>query len=278
MSLSLILLPLLAQVGPGPALPQAPLEIKRKPDRVIDTPAPAPSRITQCLALVQTDPASAVEQAEVWRDSAVGSARSEPGHCLGVALTRLGQFAEAEAALLAARDDTAANERPVRARLGTMAGNAALAAGSPERALAALDAAHGEALGAGNLNLAGEISIDRARALVLLKRTGDAAAALTSARTNAPENAAGWLLSATLARRQGQLAEAQAQIETAAQLLPIDPEIGLEAGVIAALSGRDEAARRSFQSVVRAAPDSPAAKTAQGYLDQLGPDTTPSGR
>lgn len=278
MSLSLILLPLLAQVGPGPALPQAPLEIKRKPDRVIDAPAPAPSRIAACLALIQTDPASAVEQAEVWRDGAAGSARTEPGHCLGVALTRLGQFAEAEAALLAARDDTAANERANKARLGTMAANAALAAGSPDRALAALDIAHGDALGAGNANLAGEISIDRARALVALKRENDAAAALAEARSAAPENAAGWLLSATLARRQGKLVEAQAQIETAAQLLPIDPEIGLEAGVIAALSGRDEAARRSFQSVVRAAPDSPAAKTAQGYLDQLGPDTTPSGR
>lgn len=278
MSLSLILLPLLAQVGPGPALPQAPLEIKRKPDRVIDTPALPPSRLTQCLTLARSDPGSAVEQAETWLATVTGSARIEPGHCLGVALTGLGQLNEAEAAFLAARDDTPAMERANRARLGAMAGNAALAAGAPDRALAALDAAHGEALGAGNLNLAGEISIDRARALVLLKREGDAAAALASARTNAPENAAGWLLSATLSRRQGNLAEAQRQIELAAQLLPVDPEIGLEAGVIAALAGRDDAARRSFQSVLRAAPDSPSAKAAQGYLDQLGPDTTPSER
>ena len=44
MALPLILLPLLAQVGPGPALPQAPLEIKRTPDKVIDTPALPPTR------------------------------------------------------------------------------------------------------------------------------------------------------------------------------------------------------------------------------------------
>jgi TolA-binding protein len=61
-------------------------------------------------------------------------------------------------------------------------------------------------------------------------------------------------------------------IERAAQLFPVDPEIGLEAGVIAVLSGRDEAARKSWLSVIKAAPNSPSAKTAQGYLDQLGPE------
>ena len=55
MALPLILLPLLAQVGPGPALPQAPLEIKRKPDKVIDTPALPPSRLTQCLTLARSE-------------------------------------------------------------------------------------------------------------------------------------------------------------------------------------------------------------------------------
>ena len=138
MALPLILLPLLAQVGPGPALPQAPLEIKRqenriRPDKVIDTPALPPSRLTQCLTLARSDPASAVEQAGTWLGTVTGSARVEPGHCLGVALTGLGKLDEAEAAFLAARDDTPAMERANRARLGAMAGNAALAAGSPER-------------------------------------------------------------------------------------------------------------------------------------------------
>ena len=41
-----------------------------------------------------------------------------------------------------------------------------------------------------------------------------------------------------------------------------DAQIGLEAGVIAVLSGRDDAARRSWQSVLTAAPGSDAAKTA----------------
>jgi hypothetical protein len=54
-------------------------------------------------------------------------------------------------------------------------------------------------------------------------------------------------------------------------LAPTDPAIGLEAGVIAALGGRDDAARQSWQSVVRLAPDTPEAETARTYLAQLDP-------
>ena len=61
-----------------------------------------------------------------------------------------------------------------------------------------------------------------------------------------------------------------------ATLAPLDPEVGLEAGVIAALGGRDEAARKSFTSVIHAAPGSDLARRAQQYLDQLGPAAAPS--
>lgn len=277
-----LFLPLAAQVGPGTALPQAPIEIHhRKPAAAapepVAEPAP-PSRIDSCLSLARSDPPAAIEVAEAWRAQAQGSARAEPGQCLGVALAGLERWDEAEDAFRQARDDTAPNERQARAARGAMTGNAALAAGSPERALAALDLAHADALAAAQTRLAGEIAIDRARALVALGKTDEAGNALAEARANAPRNAQGWLLSATLARRQGKLAEAQAEIEMAAQLLPVDPEIGLEAGVIAVLSGRDDAARKSWQSVIAAAPGSPFAKTAQSYLDQLGPPPPPSGK
>ena len=42
-----------------------------------------------------------------------------------------------------------------------------------------------------------------------------------------------------------------------------------EAGVIAALAGRVEAARASFESVVALDPASPQAQTARNYLEQL---------
>ena len=153
-----------------------------------------------------------------------------------------------------------------------------LAGGDPAAALAALDQARSDADKAGEAKLRGTIAIDRARALVALNRQDEAAAALAEARAAVPKSAQAWLLSATLSRRQGKLSEAQQQIERAAELMPVDPEIGLEAGVIAVLSGRDAAARKSWESVVRAAPQSEAAKTAQSYLDQLGPASAPLGR
>ena len=66
------------------------------------------------------------------------------------------------------------------------------------------------------------------------------------------------------------LAEAEGEIETAARLAPNDPEVGLEAGVIAALSGHDDAARKDWQSVMAADGEGPAGRAARTYLDQLG--------
>ena len=230
----------------------------------------APSRLHSCLTAATDDPEAAEDTANAWLREARGSQQAEPRLCLGWAYTTQERWDDAERDFVAGRDVAAVSDHLLRARLGGMAGNSALAAGAPERALPLLDAAHTDALANGNTHLAGDIAIDRARALVALKRDGEAATALAEARTADPDNALGWLLSATLSRRDGQLAQAQAQIETAAQLQPADPEIGLEAGVIAVLSGHRAAAAKSWQSVVAAAPGSPSADTARGYLAQLG--------
>jgi len=278
-----LLLAILAQVGPmvtpgaAPPLPHETQVDRPQPRRqsqpdAATTPSP-PSPLQQCLALAQDDPEAAVESAQAWLDKEKGPGRVAPGQCLGVAHAQLGNWQEAEAALLAARDATLADDRQQRARIGAMAGNYALAGGKPEAALAELDVAHSDAMAIPDAALAGAIAIDRASALIELKRQDEAAAALTEARTSRPGDAQAWLLSATLSRRMGKLAEAQSQIERAAELLPIDPEIGLEAGVIAMLSGREESARRSWQSVVDAKPNSDAAAKARGYLAQLGPST-----
>lgn len=272
---ALLFLPLAFQAGNAPPLPRAPLEIpRRKAEARVD--APPLSRLQQCLDLTRTAPVAADLQARSWLDSVQGSARAQPGRCLGVALSAQAQWDDAAAAFLAARDTSAANDKNEMARLGGMAGNAALAAGRADAALAALDRAHRDALAAGDRALAASLAIDRARALVSLGRDADAATALAEARAGAAQDPSAWLLSATLARRQGKLVEAQTQIEQAALLAPLDPEIGLEAGVIAALAGRDEAARKSFSSVIRAAPDSDFAVRAQRYLDQLGALAAPS--
>ena len=276
-----LVLALVAQVGPlvtpgaAPPLPhETQLEGRRPPrtrNRAQPAPVAVPSRQRQCLESAEQAPADAEESATAWLANAQGPEKAMAGECLGVALSRQDKWTEAQTAFLTARDATA--DKVLRARLGAMAGNAALARGDASGALAALDGAHADA--AGDNALTAGIAIDRARALVMLKRYGEAEAALTEARGAAPDNVQAWLRSATLSRRMNKLAEAQAQIEKAAALLPVDPEIGLEAGVIAALSGRSEAARRSWQSAIAAAPDSEAAVTAKGYLAQLGPAPAP---
>jgi tetratricopeptide (TPR) repeat protein len=213
------------------------------------------------------DAEEAADAASAWLAQAKGAERASAGECLGVALSVAGQWGDATTAFRAAQD--VADKPEWRARLGGMAGEAALNADDPAKALAALDLARADA--SGNAVLTAGIAIYRARALVALKREPEAATALAEARAAAPANPQAWLLSATLSRRQGKLADAQAQIQRAAELLPLDPEIGLEAGLIAVLSGHDEAARKSWQSVIAAAPQSDAAATARTYLGQLGP-------
>ena len=226
-------------------------------------------RLALCLDEARRDPATAIVTADAWLAEVHGAGQALPRQCLGQAYVSLLRWDAAHSAFLAGRDALTETARTERARLGAMAGNAALAEEKYDAALAALDAALGDAAMAGDGPLAGTIAADRARALVGLGRTDEAAAALERARADAPQNADVWLLSATLSRRLDDLAAAQGQIETAAALAPEDPAVGLEAGVIAALAGNDEAARKSWNSVLGLAPDAPEAAIARTYLGQL---------
>lgn len=274
-----ILLPLMLQLGPGGGLPQAPLQIPRKKSAVVVQPmheaAKAASEpLKECLRLAKVSPADAIELAEGWLAKAkTAQDRSRAKECHAFALAQAGGWAEAAPMFLAARED--AGPADERARLAALAGNASLAAQDPAGALIALDLANSDLPQGSNNKLRSAIAVDRASALVALSRTVEAATALADARSADPANPEAWLLSATLSRRQGNLLAAQTQIEKAAELMPVDPEIGLEAGVIAMLLGHEDAARKSWQSVIGAAPGSTAAKTAQGYIDQLGAASKP---
>lgn len=262
---------LLMQVGIAPTAPtisDLPPELRDRPARS-DGAAQRPQASTAldtCLGLAGSDPAKAVTLAEEWVARTTGAQRAAGYHCLGVARASAGDWDAAAAAFLAAR--TAADAPRFRARMSALAGSALLAKGENAAALAALD--EGLADAADDAGLVGALQLDRASALVALGREAEAATALTLARAADPQDAQVWLLSATLARRMGDLTGAQGFIEQAATLDPRDPAIGLEAGVIAALGGRDEAARKSFQSVVAAAPESAQGLAARQYLTQLG--------
>ncbi|MBA3056080.1 MAG: hypothetical protein FP826_14395 [Sphingomonadales bacterium] len=278
MSLLLSLIPLIAQVGPftAPGTTGTPFPARvERPAKAHAVPAPAApleparsARAQACLAAADDNAEDAVDLATRWLAAAKGADKVDAQLCLGLAHSALEDWSEAEQALLGGRD-AAGSDRMMRARLGAMAGNAALAGQAPDRALAALETAGQDVKGLASPALEADIALDRARALVALKRDAEAEAALADVRSASPTNPEAWLLSATLARRMGKLTQAQAWIERAAELLPIDPDVGLEAGVIAMLSGHEAAARKSWQSVVAAKPDSAAAQAATGYLAQL---------
>ncbi|MGX7951304.1 tetratricopeptide repeat protein [Tsuneonella sp. HG249] len=270
-----ILLPLaLMQVGPAPTtspVTAVPPELQNRPPRtapMLDRPQSRPA-IELCLDTARSDPAKARQFAEEWVSRTDGLQRATGRHCLGVAATNQGDWAAAAAAFIAARDESdEANDTGFRARMGALAGSALLAAEQPAAALAALETARADA--AGDEALGGPIAIDRATALVALERLEEGKAALAEARALTPGDPHAWLLSATLARRQDDLTGAQGFIEHAATLDPRDPAIGLEAGLIAALGGRDAAARQSFESVVSADAEGPYSALARKYLEQLG--------
>lgn len=275
LTLPLLFLPLaLMQVGPAPTtspITAVPPELQNRPPRdtvrsapLLDRDASRPA-IELCLDTARSDPARARTFAAEWVARTDGLQRATGRHCLGVAAGNLGDWAAAAEAFAAARDE--ASDPQFRARMGALAGSALLAQGKPAEALALLDTVRSEATG--DAVLGGGIAQDRAAALVALDRIAEAGEALGEARALVPDDPQAWLLSATLARRQGDLAAAQAHIERAATLDPRDPAIGLEAGVIAALGGRMDAARQSFESVVAAAPESAQATAARTYLEQL---------
>ena len=226
-------------------------------------------RLELCLDQARADPATAITEASTWLGEARGAATSYPQQCLGYAYTLLLRWEASERAFLAAREAELVINHFRRAQLATMAGNAALADSRGDAALAALGLAATDAAVSGDGGLRAIVETDRARALVMLDREGEAEAVLAAARSFDAQNAMTWLLSATLARRLGKLDDAQGFIETAGALAPNYPEVGLEAGVIAMLQGREDAAEASWKSVVEVEPDSEAAATARGYLAQL---------
>jgi len=264
---------MLMQVGLNPAaggMPGIPDELRDRPPRETADTGREASTLAKCLQQTSGNPQTALNTAQRWRetaDSDLGLAQS--AHCLGLAMVKLGRMNEARQAFELASAEAPKDNLGYAARLSAMAGNAAVAEGDIEAALPLLDRAGGMALAAEDGPLAAGLRVDLARILVRADREEDAAAALAEAREADETNAEAWLLSATLSRRLERLGEAQSQIERAALLAPRNPQVGLEAGVIAAMSGREADAISSFSSVLEMAPDSVEAQRAQGYLDQL---------
>lgn len=222
------------------------------------------ARLTVCRTTAAQDAEAGIAAANQWLSEGGGLLARQ---CLGIAMAAAGRFDAALATFDAAAREAQQSGSLRRAFIEAQLGNTALAAGDPARARTALSSAL--ALGTLPPVEQGLAHADRARAQVAL---GDAAAAradLDAATRQAPQDGGVWLLSATLARRMRDFARAQNDIQQAAALSPTDPAVALEAGNIAWMVDRPDAARRSWQSAIAIAPASAAAQAARAQLREL---------
>ncbi len=221
-------------------------------------------RFDECHDTAVDDPATGVVAANEWIAEGGGFLARQ---CLGFAHTRRGEFSAAAEVFSRAAQEAEAARDWRSANLWAQAGNAALAAGDAARARTALDAA----LAQGTLTgvQLGEAYLDRARAAAALEDWPGARSNIDAATPHVPQDPLLWLLSATLARRMGDLNRAQNDIATAAQLGPRDAAIALEAGNIAAAANRWDVARQSWQSAVTLGGTSRFATVARARLIQL---------
>jgi len=218
-----------------------------------------------CLDQALESPDQGVVFAQKWRLEG-GSFYAR--HCMGFAYARAERWAPAIVAFEQAADEAErSGEMAQSARLWAQAGNAALASGDPAKARTSFDAALARGLPDGIEK--GETHLDRARALVALSDFKAARDSLDVALTQVPQDPLAWLLSATLARRLGELKLAQAHIARAVQLSPDDASVALEEGNIAVLTDHADIARSAWQRAVKLAPESPAGKAAADNLTRL---------
>lgn len=219
------------------------------------------ARFNTCTALIKADPVAAVPQAEAWATTA----RTVPARqCLGLAYVGAARWTSAATAFEQAAGDAQAQGDGRAAILWSLAGNAAIATDDPARARSDLDRA--VQLPGLAIAMRGEAFLDRARADVALKDLAVARTDLDQGMRLVPADPFGWLLSATLARRQNDLVRAEKDIGEALRLASDDASVALEAGNIAAANGVIDAARIAWEKAVELAPKEPAGQAAAAAL------------
>ncbi len=214
----------------------------------------------QCLAEAKAAPAKAIETATAWRLAGGGIPAR---HCLGIAYVAVGKYAQGALAFEQGAQAAEQAKSPIAGDLWSQAGNAAMLGGDPEKALEYLNAA---LAAGGNGPRLGEVLIDRARASADLGKLAEAKDDLDKAVKLVPADPDGWLLRATLARKDGRFGDAQRDIDAALKLAPSDADILLEAGNLAGIQGDTDTAKARWEAAVKAEPASDAGKAAAKAL------------
>lgn len=224
-----------------------------------------PPRFAECMDLATSDPAAGQENAIKWRSEGGGAPARQ---CLGVAYNNQDRWTSAAAAFEEAAREAELTKSAKVADYWVQSGNSWLAAREPAKARAAFDAALATATLTG-LPL-GEAHLDRARAWAALGNMEEARSDIDKALEYAPADPLAWLLSASLARREGDLKRAAADIKEALNRAPDDASIQLEAGNVAASAGDEANARTSWTRAIELSPGSPIAQSARTALEQFG--------
>lgn len=246
-----------------------PILIPERPARSDEASTDSPDvmrarRLLQCIQTSDSDPQAAIGEGARWL---IDNGGMEAELCVGVGQEAAGDAIAAEAAYLRAADLARAQGDSREQAIRVSAGRMALAHGEAETARQRFDAA----LAANTLNAQSQANVhaERARAFVALDDQDAARADLLEAQRLAPDDPDIWLLSATLARRQGALDAAGDFIDRALELERNDPAILLEAGNIAIGLNAYDVARQAWQEASAAGPDSPAGQAAARSLQQL---------
>ncbi|MCA1748059.1 MAG: tetratricopeptide repeat protein [Parasphingopyxis sp.] len=224
-------------------------------------PAQANRRLGHCAELSASEPEAAIAEGARWL---LENGGVDAEQCLGIGYAAAERWDEAVGAF-----DRGAASASAGRRLALMAqaGNALLASGDAEAARSRFDTLLAvETLGE---TARGEALVDRARALVALGDGPAAQADLTAAQALLPNDPLVWLLSATLARRQGELEAAGDFIDRALELDEENPASLLEAGNIAIGLNAYGVAREAWSRALALEPDGDAGQAAARNLARL---------
>lgn len=217
-------------------------------------------KYSSCLQQVKIDAKAAVKVASTWAEAGGGVPAR---HCEALALIELDRPEEAGNVLIGIGFDESVGDLDVRADLLSQAGNAFLLASKAEKARKALDGAI--ALRPGDPDLL----IDRARSYAMEASWAPAIADLTAAIAIVPSRAAPYVLRASAKRQSGDARGAKNDLELALQREDGNVDALVERGLLYAAAGETEGARADFNSVIAAAPDSPAGALAKTELAKL---------
>ncbi len=234
-------------------------------ERVVPEPSAVPEasrRLLRCLAM--DDPQAAIAEGARWllEDGGI-----EAELCVGVGYEGAGQWAEAEQAYLRAAALAETQDDARRPAILASAARMALARGEAEEAKTRFDQVLSED-GFGDA-VRGGVLMDRARAHMMLGDGNAAQLDLVAAQALLPNAPAVWLLSATLARRQGNLDTAGDFIDRALELDRTDPATLLEAGNIAIRMNAVGVARQAWGQAAQNDPEGQAGQAATRNIEQL---------